>query len=87
MNRRKVSTSVYLEPRQIEGLRARAARTGTPVAAIVRRAIDRELAPARISWTKLITREFVASLSPIEKLLLARRWEAEDKRRAAEAVR
>lgn len=41
---RKLCTTVHLEPRQAEELRALSARTGTPQAQAIRAGIDKELA-------------------------------------------
>ena len=40
MGRRKVTTTVYIEPEQDELLKALSERTGVPVAAYIRRGID-----------------------------------------------
>jgi hypothetical protein len=77
MTRRKISTTVYLDREQADALRARAARTGVPQAAIIRRAIDRELAPAPINALDVVAKlapEFFKSLSPAETVLVARMW-------------
>lgn len=40
LGRRKVTTTVYIEPEQDELLKALSARTGVPVAMYIRRGID-----------------------------------------------
>jgi len=42
-NRKKVSTTIYMEPVQEEQLRALSNETGVPVAVYIRRCIDRIL--------------------------------------------
>ena len=76
MARRKVSTSVYLDPEQVNELRARTQRTGEPYAAIIRRAIDRELRPSPISRLEALVHapggaEFLDNLSPLESVVFA----------------
>ncbi len=44
MSRRKVSTTVYLEPEQAEALHALVARTSVPMAVWIRRGLDSVLA-------------------------------------------
>jgi hypothetical protein len=43
MQERKISTSVYLAPRQVDRLIAYSRRTGIPQAVVMREALDREL--------------------------------------------
>ena len=77
MARRKVSTTVYLDPEQATELRARSIRTGGPYAAIIRRAIDRELAPVPAADLAAVLarmpRTWLAALTPLEKVVLAMR--------------
>ena len=76
MTRRKVSTSVYLDASQVEGLRELSNRTGAPVAVLVRRGVDRVLEDSKralISWEQLLTPEILAGLTPAEIIVLANR--------------
>lgn len=77
MTRHKIQTSVYLSPRQVAGLRARAEQTGEASAAIIRRAIDRELAPAPAHPLDVLAKlapEFFEGLTPAETVVLAGAW-------------
>lgn len=44
---RKISTTIYLEPDQFESLKEISEATGAPMAVLIRRGIDRELAVRR----------------------------------------
>ena len=73
--RRKVATTVYLEPGQIEGLRATARAGGTTVAALVRQSIDQFLNPPTEELLDALERArpgFLTSLAPAQREELAR---------------
>lgn len=75
MANRKTPISLALEPAQLDALRARSVRTGTPVAELIRRAVDRDLDLAPIDPLSVIAQEpgFLASLTDAECVVLARR--------------
>jgi hypothetical protein len=77
MSRHKIQTSVYLTPQQVAGLRARSKLTSETGAAIIRRAVDRELVPAPAHPLDVLAKlapEFFERLSPAESVVIARMW-------------
>lgn len=76
---------IVIPQAQLDALRARSSRTGTPVSEIVRRAVAQELGHPtnQVSVLALLDREFIDALTPIQRALLSRRWVAEDARLAS----
>jgi hypothetical protein len=75
IGRKKVATSVYLEPAQLEGLKA-LSRTagGVPVAGLIRAAVDALLHPTPLEMIDALERAspgFCARLSPTQRDQLA----------------
>src|SRR6187431_2668947 len=72
------ASTVYLTPKQIAELRHRSAVSGVPLAVLVRRGVDRELAePPPVSLLQCLTPEFVAELTPLQIRIMCARICAE----------